>query len=167
VAIAAEAKATANAGKSRDFSIFQRDPSLVFGGGILTNCSIETKELEMKNEEQGFTVNGHFDGKEMVVRQIYDELLKILRNRGPIVEEPHKASIHLLRTTTLAGIATRKDYLVLTIKSDRMLTSPRIGKTEKISAHRYHLKLKLKSPLDINEELVGWLNHAYMLSAKN
>jgi Domain of unknown function (DUF5655) len=119
----------------------------------------------MKKEEDGFTVSGHFEGKEKTVRQTYDELLKILRNRGPILEAPHKTSIRLIRATTLAGVATRKNYLILTLKSDRMLTSPRIRKTERVSSNRYHLKLKLKSPLDVNEELVGWLNRAYMLSA--
>ena len=119
----------------------------------------------MEKEEGQFTVNGHFEGKETVVREIYDALLKILKNRGPIVEAAHKTSIHLIRATTLAGVVTRKNCLILTLKSDHMLTSPRIGKTEKVSANRYHLKLKLKSPLDVNLQLVGWLNHAYMLSA--
>ena len=118
----------------------------------------------MKKEDDGFTVRGHFEGKDVIVRQIYDELLRTLRNRGPILEAPRKTSIHLIRANTLAGVATRKDYLILTIKSDRILTSRRIRKTEQISANRYHLKLKLTSPEDINEELVLWLNRAYKLS---
>jgi hypothetical protein len=119
----------------------------------------------VKKGEDAFTVDAHFDGKEIVVRQTYEALLKILKNRGPIVEEPHRTSIHLIRETTLAGVATRKNYIILTLKSDRILTSPRIRKTERVSSNRYHLKLKLKSPWDVNEELVGWLNRAYMLSA--
>jgi len=154
-------KATASAGKFRDF--FEEKPSLFSEGGISEISEI--KESMVKNGEESFTVNGHFDGKETIVRQTYDALLKILKNRGPIVEEPHKTSIHLIRVTTLAGVATRKNYLILTLKSDRMLTSPRIRKTERVSSNRYHLKLKLKSPWDVNEQLVGWLNRAYMLSA--
>jgi hypothetical protein len=120
----------------------------------------------MKKHDE-FTVNSHFDGKETVVRQTYDELLKTLRNRGPILEAPRKTSIHLVRANTLAGVSTRQNYLILTIKSDRILTSPRIRKTEQVSENRYHLKLKLTSPADINEELVLWLHRAYKLSAKN
>jgi hypothetical protein len=167
VAIAAETRITANAGKFRDFSKnFWGIPPPVSGGGVPANLPLK-KGVRMKSENDEFTVNGHFDGKEIVVRQMYDELLKILRHRGVILEIPTRNSIHLIRATTLAGVSPRKNYLILTLKSDRMLTSPRIRKTQKISAHRYLLRLKLKSRWDINEELVGWLNHAYMLSAKN
>jgi hypothetical protein len=117
------------------------------------------------SQEHRFTINQHFDGKEEVVRKSYDELLRILRSRGPVVENPKKTSIHLVNAKTLAGIATRKNYLILTIKSDRELNSPRIRKSERVSRNCFHLKLKITSPQDVNEELKGWLDNAYSLSA--
>lgn len=114
---------------------------------------------------QGFTVNSHFVGRDPVVRKIYDRLVKAIKRFGPIVEEPKKTSIHIVNRTALAGVATRKGHLVLTIKSDRKLASPRIHKSEQTSASRFHHEVKLTSPADVDEELAGWLKAAYLLSA--
>lgn len=119
----------------------------------------------MNQAKNGFTIKSHFEGKTPNVRKIYDQLLKRLKKFGPILEEPKKTSIHLVNATALAGIATRKDALVLTIKSDRQLKSPRIHKSEQTSARRFHHEVKLTSPEDVDDELVGWLNEAYLLSS--
>ena len=84
---------------------------------------------------------------------------------GPVIEEPKKTSIHLVNATALAGVATRKDYLILTLKSDRKLTSPRVHKSEQVSAKRFHHEVKLASPTEVDRELIGWLKEAYALSA--
>ena len=112
----------------------------------------------------GFTVTSHFEGKTPNVRKIYDQLLKRLRKVGPVAEDPKKTSIHLVNVTALAGVATRKDSLVLTIKSDRPLKSSRIHKSEQASARRFHHEIKLAAPADVDDELMGWLKDAYALS---
>lgn len=112
-----------------------------------------------------FTVKNHFEGKDPVVRKIYDQLTKALKKFGPIIEDPKKTSIHLVNATALAGVATRKAHLVLTIKSDRKLTSPRIHKTVQTSAKRFHHEIKLTSSAEVTDELIGWLQKAYALSA--
>ena len=112
-----------------------------------------------------FTLEHHFAGKAPVVRNIYDTLLSALHEFGDIIEEPKKSSIHLVNSSALAGIATRKSYLLLNIKSDHKIDSERIKKAEKISANRYHHEIKLERVDDIDQELIGWLRAAYELSA--
>lgn len=119
----------------------------------------------MSDKKENFTVASHFDGKAPEVRKIYDQLMKALQRFGPIVEEPKKTSIHLVNATALAGVATRKNYILLNIKSDHKLTSPRIHKAEQVSAKRFHCEVKLESPADIDVELISWLKNAYALSA--
>lgn len=118
----------------------------------------------MNNNKSEFTVKSHFEDKSPIVRKIYDQLLKSLKPVGPIIEEPKKTSIHLVNATAFAGIATRKDYLILTIKSDRELISPRIYKGERVSAKRFHSEVKLASPGDVDKELLTWLKDAYRIS---
>jgi hypothetical protein len=120
----------------------------------------------MNHASNGFTINSHFEGKTPNVRKIYDQLLRRLKKLGPIREEAKKTSIHLVSATALAGVATRKDSLVLTIKSDRPLTSPRIHKSEQTSARRFHHEVKLTTPTEVDDELVRWLNEAYALSSE-
>jgi hypothetical protein len=119
----------------------------------------------MKATHHGFGVKSHFEGKDAAVRQIYDRVLKSARTFGAVGEEPKKTSIHLVKRTAFAGVATRKSAIILTIKSDRKLSSPRIHKSEQTSASRFHHEVKLTAPADVDSELVKWLKDAYALSA--
>lgn len=109
-------------------------------------------------------VESHFTNKDAIVRQIYDRVLRSARKFGHVTEDPKKTSIHLVNRTAFAGVATRRSAIILTIKSDRDISSPRIHKSEQTSARRFHHEVKLTSPADVDSELVGWLKHAYALS---
>jgi hypothetical protein len=111
------------------------------------------------------SVKSHFEGKDPAVREIYDRIIDAVRSLGPVKAEAKKTSIHIVHTTALAGVATRKSHLILTIKSDRKLASPRICRSEQTSANRFHHEIKLVSPNDVDAELIGWLTAAYALSA--
>jgi len=41
------------------------------------------------------------------------------------------------------GIATRRTALILTLKSAKALRSPRIEKRQQVSAHRWHMEIRL------------------------
>jgi hypothetical protein len=111
-----------------------------------------------------YSVASHFAGKSPSVRQTYERLLQVLKSCGPVGKEAKKTSIHLVNRTAFAGIATRKDYLILTIRSDHDLQSPRVHKTERVSAKRFHSELKLASPAEVDGEVAEWLRQAYALS---
>src|SRR5216684_222931 len=114
----------------------------------------------MATPTDGFAVKSHFEGKDAAVWQIYDRLLKSARKFGSVGEEARKTSIHLVNRSAFAGVATRKSAIILTIKSDRKLSSPRIHKSEQTSASRFHHEVKLASPADVDSELVNWLKEA-------
>jgi len=111
-----------------------------------------------------YSVKDHFTNQDPSIRALYDQLLSILQAFGPVTEDPKKTSIHLNRKSALAGVETRKDGLLLNIKSDHQIKSPRIEKAEKISAKRFHHKVRIASPTDLDEELKAWLKEAYLLS---
>jgi hypothetical protein len=118
----------------------------------------------MKNLQNGFSIQSHFAEKDPVVRKIYSRVLRAVRRFGPVIEEAKKTSIHLVNKTALAGIATRKTYMILTVKSDHKLTGPRIYKVEQVSAHRFYHQIKISSPEEIDSELIRWLKAAHALS---
>lgn len=47
----------------------------------------------MNTGKDSFTIKSHFEGKAPVVRRIYDQLTKVLKQFGPLVEELKKTSI--------------------------------------------------------------------------
>jgi len=106
----------------------------------------------------------HFVGKDPVVRAIYDRILKEARKLGPVIEEPKKTSIHLVNKSAFAGVATRKDALILNVKSAAPIKDARFKKSERVSASRFHQEVKLISIEDVDASLIGWLKEAYALS---
>jgi len=111
-----------------------------------------------------YSVSDHFVNKDPSVRALYDQLISLLRTFGPVQEDPKKTSIHLNRKSALAGVEARRDGLLLNIKSDHPIQSPRIEKSEQISSKRFHYKVRISSPNDLDEELKAWLEEAYILS---
>ena len=111
-----------------------------------------------------FSIDSHFSGKEPIVRAMYDHLLSALRKFGKIIEEPKKTSIHLVNVSAFAGVQTRTTYILLNIKADHKIESPRIHKGEQLSAKRFHHRVKIAALEDIDTELIGWLHEAYVMS---
>jgi hypothetical protein len=110
------------------------------------------------------SVREHFDNRDPTVKKTYQAILKKARELGPIKEDPKKTSIHLVRKTAFAGIATRRTTLILTIKSDADITSKRIVRREHASRNRWHLEIKLDGPEQVDKEIVGWLERSYELA---
>ena len=106
----------------------------------------------------------HFTKSADSVKRTYETLLVAANKLGPVREEAKKTSIHLVRETAFAGVATRRDALWLTLKSDHPIESPRIHKSEQTSANRWHHELRLTTPKDVDAELRRWLKQAYALS---
>ena len=111
-----------------------------------------------------FSVAQHFEGKDPVVKSIYERILKETRKFGKVIEEPKKTSIHLVNKSAFAGVATQKVALVLNIKSTSPIKHARIKKSEKVSASRYHQEIKLTSADEVDSVLMGWLQAAYSIS---
>ena len=112
------------------------------------------------------SVASHFEKSDPAVRATYQQLLKAARTLGPVVEEAKKTSIHLVRDTAFAGVATRRSSLILTLKSSKDSRSPRIEKREQTSPNRWHLEVRLKDPADVDKQLTRWLSAAYELSRR-
>jgi hypothetical protein len=112
------------------------------------------------------TVESHFTKSDPEVLATYRRLLKAARTLGRVAEEPKKTSIHLVRDTAFAGVATRRSSLILTLKSAKDIRSPRIEKRERTSAHRWHVEVRLQKPADVDRQLTNWLTAAYDLATR-
>lgn len=117
--------------------------------------------LEHKKRQN---VDRHFDGRSPEVQQVYDAIVAAACELGPIEENPKKTSIHLNRRSAFAGIQTRREFLILTIKSPVEVVSDRITKREQLSANRWHFEIRLHSTVEVDAEIKNWLRIGYELS---
>jgi Domain of unknown function (DUF5655) len=111
-------------------------------------------------------VASHFAKSGPEVLATYQQLLMAARALGPVVEEPKQTSIHLVRHTAFAGVATRRASLILTLKSAKDIRSPRVAKREQTSANRWHVEIRLKTPTDVDRQLTTWLTAAYEMAGE-
>jgi hypothetical protein len=109
-------------------------------------------------------VASHFEKSDPEVLSTYWRILETARALGPVSEEAKKTSIHLVRRTAFAGIATRRSALVLTLKSATDVRSPRVQKREQASAHRWHIEIRLQKAAEVDRQLTTWLKAAYELA---
>ena len=118
----------------------------------------------MPTSTSTYTVADHFTKAAPSVRATYDAVLRAARSLGAVREEAKKTSIHLVRTSAFAGIATRKNGLILTLKAAQPIKSPRVRRAEQASANRWHLEVPLGAPSDVDVELQSWIVQAYNLA---
>ena len=111
------------------------------------------------------TIEQHFARRAPEVRAIYDAIVAAARELGPVMEDPKKTSIHLTRETAFAGVATRKDAVILTLKSGSDIKSPRVVRRQRTSANRWHVELRLDDPKQVDGQLKGWLRKAVALAS--
>ena len=109
------------------------------------------------------TVAQHFEDKPAELRAVYDGILDAASSFGRFTQDSKKTSIHLTYRSAFAGVALRQDALILTLKSARDVKSPRVYRAEQVSAHRWHLEIRLNDPTQVDRELKDWLRHAYEL----
>ena len=118
----------------------------------------------MSSPASAYTIAYHFTNKDLIVKEIYNTILNTVKDLGPVKEEGKKTSIHLVKKSAFAGIATRKSYLILTVKSKTDVKSSRISRREQASASRWHLEIKLESPSAVGTEVTKWLKASYEMS---
>jgi len=109
-------------------------------------------------------VAAHFTGRDPIVRDIYDRLVGVAERFGPVTQDPKKTSIHLVRKTAFAGVVTRRDAIVLTLKSATDIRSRRVTKRLQTSASRWHLEIRLTDPRQVDKQIAAWLECAISIS---
>src|SRR4051812_26156724 len=86
-------------------------------------------------------VAAHFTKSAAGVRETYDAVLTAARGLGPVREEAKKTSIHLVRSSAFAGVAPRRQGLILPLKASKKIESSRVPRAEQPSASRCHLAI--------------------------
>ena len=98
-------------------------------------------------------------------RELYRNLICAVRTLGPYKEELKKTSVHLVHASAFIGDQFRREYLLVTIKSETPIKSHRVTKLEQVSKNRWHSEVRLSADAEIDSQLLVWLRAAYDLCA--
>ena len=108
-------------------------------------------------------VDAHFAGRPPPLRATFDELIASL---------PEDVEVRALRTviilsaaTTFAFVNVQSKRLLVGVFLDRPLDAARVVKIDEVSPHKMASVVAVRDPLDVDDELRGWLRDAYDLRA--
>ena len=76
-----------------------------------------------------------------------------------------KSAINITGHYHFIMIYVLKDALNIEFALDRKIDSERIFRTEKLSKTRYTYYVKVSEKADIDDQLLGWLEESYNLTA--
>jgi hypothetical protein len=104
-----------------------------------------------------------FEGTEPIVSELYELLLSKLESIGTYDEETKKTSIHLTKRAAFLGVHPKKTYLELNVVSDCPLEAKRGYRTEQVSKNRFHNRIRIEKPGDLDQRLMKDIASGYRL----
>jgi Domain of unknown function (DUF5655) len=112
-----------------------------------------------------YNIDDHFAGKEVVVRQIFEELTAAVEQFGPVTVYAQKTRIVLQARMRFVAIMPRKRWLTGQLWIRRQAEHPRIYRIEMFTFRDYGHMFRLLKPEDINESFMELLHEAYALGS--
>ncbi|GIJ48578.1 hypothetical protein Val02_54640 [Virgisporangium aliadipatigenens] len=110
----------------------------------------------------GCTVDDSFAGRPAEYRRIYDAIIGFVRTLGPVHEDAVSVGVFLKASRSFAEVRPVARSVNLWIVLGRPLSGARIGRAERASAGRHAHLVKLTSVDQVDDELRGWLEEAYL-----
>ena len=104
--------------------------------------------------------------------EVYSAIVSRLQKHlgaAQAVEDVKQTCVHVTAGaggTAFAGLHPRKNAMLLNIRLDAPLKSPRVRKVEQVSRNRYHCETILSSSADVDAEVIAWLERAWSLASK-
>jgi hypothetical protein len=103
----------------------------------------------------------HFEGTDPTVRAIFDRLLEVVRELGPVIVLPERTRIALQVRMSFAALVPRQRWLDGHVVLARRLESPRFRRIDVYSPRNVVHLFRLGSPAEVDGEVAAWLAEAY------
>ena len=126
-------------------------------------CGREFRTRNQWHSCVSYTVEGHFEGKPPELREAFERLVGELRRLGPVRVDAVKTGINLAGRAHFGGVRVQTDRLRVGFLLGRQLDDPRILRTERLGPALVGHSVAVRSPANVDEQLLGWLAEAYAL----
>ena len=111
------------------------------------------------------SIDSHFVGKDSVLRQLFDFLIRKLKKAGPLRIDAVKTSINLISRHHFGGVTVRGEYLRLGFLARKPIRSARIVHSQILGPNRVGHSVLIRGKEDVDAELLRWLTDAQDLQS--
>ena len=109
------------------------------------------------NKASTYSLDYHFRDKRMIMKPLFDELISKLAKEVDFEYKIGKVYIGLMKTLVFASIRIQTQKIVFEFTSRQKFKSDRFNKVLHFQKDRWAYFLDIKSPKNIDEELIGWV----------
>jgi hypothetical protein len=110
-----------------------------------------------------YTLQSHFEGKSAAVRELFEALVRVLRECGPVTVLPEKTRIAFQVRMSFAAVSIRTTFIVGHFVLARRLEHPRFRRIDTISPRNHVHQFRLESVKELDEEFAAWAHEAYQV----
>lgn len=130
----------------------------------LWTCPQCGRQFERRNQSHScrpFALEKHFE-KKPYGKMLYEQLRQTLQKQvGDFKVESLECCIHFVSTSTFVAVKIFKDKIRIDFTLSRSVKSARFHQAVQMSVHRFLYYVDIKTPVEIDDELVQWLQEAY------
>ncbi len=130
------------------------------------SCGRAFKQRNQMHTCEVFDLERHLTGKSSGIAGLYHLLAGAVSKMGSVEIVPMKSSILFRVKTVFATVRVRRHWLDVYFSLAYELRGERIRTIEKASAARFVHRVRVSSPDDVDDELLGWLAEARELSSE-
>ena len=109
------------------------------------------------------TLARHFAGKPKAVRAIFDRLLAIAKQNGPVTVLPEKTRIAFQVRMSFAAFVIRQNWVDGHVVLARRLVNPRFRRIETFSPRNHLHAFRFENVNEIDAEVAAWFAEAYQV----
>ena len=133
---------------------------------ICPNCKKEFRNKNQAHSCAKVDLKDHLKNKSPQVIATFDKLMRELDKFGEINLNPVKTSVQVKAGATFLSIKPKKEYTEIEFQLGEEVDRLPIYKNIRISKNRVLHFAILKSPKEVNIQLVNWLKKSYELVNK-
>lgn len=107
------------------------------------------------------SLQSHFAGKSEKVRELFNELLALIKKSGPVKVLPEKTRIAFQVRMSFIAVQVRRNYLIGHFVFGRRVENPRFSRVETFSPRNHLHAFRINSLTDLDDEFAAWIREAY------
>src|SRR5262245_5551382 len=138
--------------------------------GSMWRCSKCGRRFANRHQSHAcgrYKLASHFKGKPANVRAIFEKLLRVARQNGPVIVLREKTRIAFQVRMSFAAFVIRKNWVDGHVVLGRRLENPRFRRIETFSPRNHLHAFRFESISDVDNEVSSWLSEAYQVGQQH
>jgi hypothetical protein len=108
-----------------------------------------------------YTLASHFEGKSASVRAIFNRLLRLAKQNGPVTVLPEKTRIAFQVRMSFAAFVIRRNWVDGHVVLARRFEHPRFRRIETFSPRNHLHAFRFTNLSEVDNEVAAWFAEAY------